>query len=92
MRRAEKCCNFASAIGKQRGAALKAGSRVPGGTKIENNDMMPQDKQRQSNRLDAAETREHEVKLGVHVNEIPTLYIRRPGQTKTLKIYIKIYN
>ncbi len=82
LRGEEKCCNFASAIGKQRGAALEAGSRVPG-AKIENNDMMPQDKQRQSVRLDAAETREHEVNFsGFPSKRFQPYILRRPGQTK----------
>ncbi|MDE6561968.1 MAG: hypothetical protein K2K75_11360 [Muribaculaceae bacterium] len=46
LRRAEKCCNFASAIGKQTVSGWKQRGHRPGQEKIENNDMMPQDKQR----------------------------------------------
>ena len=48
LRREKKSCNFATAIGKRRGTAMKARRSEDGCSKIENNDMMPQDKQRQS--------------------------------------------
>ncbi len=72
LRREKKCCNFASAIGKQRGTAMKARRSEDGCAKIENNDMMPQDKQRQSS--DWAQQRQGNTRLilGVHVNEIPS--------------------
>ncbi len=46
LRREKKCSNFASAIGKQRGTAMKARGGEDGCGHKENNDMMPQDKQR----------------------------------------------
>ncbi len=76
----EKCCNFASAIGKRRGAAAGPEAGSPG-AKIENNDMMPQDKQRQSIGLDAAETREHEVISRGSRQEDSNLIYKEAGQT-----------
>ncbi|MDE5998309.1 MAG: hypothetical protein K2G77_08895 [Muribaculaceae bacterium] len=48
LRSGKKSCNFASAIGKRGGTEMKAGPSEDGCAKIENNDMMPQDKQRRS--------------------------------------------
>ena len=60
LRRAEKCSNFATAIGKRTASGPEGRADRPM-QEIENNDMMPQDKQRRPKRSDAAETREHEV-------------------------------
>ena len=46
LRMAEKCCNFASAIGRQTDGRLRGATTPAREAKIEYNDMKPQDKQR----------------------------------------------
>ena len=72
LRAEKKCCNFASAIGKQTGGSPEGRGHGPGAEKIEYNDMMPQDKQRRQ-RCRSSRDKGTREKLGVSVAKIPTL-------------------